>query len=30
VLSLTHDTETSLFQCAHGVKVIYARDLGQS
>ncbi|MDO8598306.1 MAG: hypothetical protein Q7R45_16980 [Sulfuricaulis sp.] len=30
VLSLTHDPETSLFQCAHGVEVIYAGDLGQS
>ncbi len=29
VLSLTHDPETSLFQCAHGVEVIYAGDLGQ-
>jgi len=30
VFSLTHDPETSLFQCAHGVEVIYAGDLGQS
>ena len=30
VLSLTHDPETSLFQCAHGVEVIYAGNPGQS
>jgi hypothetical protein len=29
VLSLTHDPKTGFLQCAHGVEVIDAWDLGQ-
>jgi hypothetical protein len=29
VLALTHNLESRLFQCAHGVEVIYIRELGQ-
>ena len=29
VLSLAHHAETGLFECAHGVEVTDARDLGQ-